>query len=140
TISQSIQEVKEWVKLNQPDRHMLIVKKEDGDLAGTLKLKDLHNSDLPDDNGIESLVDRKKIYIYPESRISFAVEMMDRYHTDLIPVFRADQEPQSIALLTPRLVFAPYRKARNADNHAHRSINLQRSSYRMLVKSKQFYR
>lgn len=139
-INQTIKEVKGWVKMHRPDRHMLIVKDEVGNLAGTLKLKDLHNTDLDEDQSIDSLVDKKIIYIYPESQLSFAVEMMDRYHTDLIPVVQRTEKTQSIGLLTPTLVFAAYRKARYADQQLQRSISLKRSGYRMLVKSKKFYR
>jgi len=140
SLNQSIADVKKWVTLNRPDRHVLIVKDNEGNLAGTLKLKDLRENELDENVSIEALMDKKIIYIYPESQLSFAVEMMDRYHTDLIPVVNRDNKMKSIGLLTPTLVFAAYRKARYADQQLQRPISLKRSGYKMLVKSKQGFK
>jgi len=140
SIDRNIAEVKDWVKLNRPNRHVLIVKDKDGKLAGTLKLNDLGESDLREDECIEKLVDTKKIYVYPESQLSFAVEVMDRYQIELIPVVRRENKTESIGLLTPTLVFAAYRKARHADQQLQRHISLKRSGYKMWVKSKHAFR
>jgi len=140
SIDQSITEVRDWVKENRPNRHVLIVKDKDGTLVGTLKLKDLGESNLKGEESIEKLIDTKKIYIYPESQLSFAVEVMDRYQLDLIPVVRRENKTQSIGLLTPTLVFAAYRKARHADQQLQRHINLKRSGYKMWVRSKHAFK
>jgi len=140
SLNQSIAEVRNWVRENRPDRHVLIVKDTEDKLAGTLKLKDLREDILNETESIERLVNKKIIYIYPESQLSFAVEMMDRYHTDLIPVVEKENKTRSIGLLTPTLVFAAYRKARHADQQLQRHIDLKRSSYRMIVRSKKGFK
>ena len=140
TLNQSIGEVRAWVTENQPDRHVLIVNSPEGNLAGLLKLKDLRGEHLDINSSIEPLVNKKIIYVYPESQLSFAVEMMDRYKTDLIPVVNKQDKTQSIGLLTPTLVFAAYRKSRYADSQLQRPINLRRSGYKILVKGKKGFR
>src|SRR5690606_10961068 len=46
SIHQSINDVRKWVEQNKPDRHMLVVKDENGNLAGLLRLKDLNRENV----------------------------------------------------------------------------------------------
>lgn len=140
TLHQTIGQVREWVRINNPGRQILIVNDSEGKLAGLLKIRDLQFTHLPEDHSIKELINEKIIYVYPESQLSFAVEMMDRYHTDLIPVVNKDDKVHSIGLLTPSLVFAAYRKTRHANEKLQRTISLKRSGYKMLLRSRNTFR
>src|SRR3546814_747216 len=126
--------------LNNPGRQILIVNNEEGKLAGLLKIRELQFTKLPDSHPIKELVNEKIIYVYPESQLSFAVEMMDRYKTDLIPVVNKNDKTHAIGLLTPSLVFAAYRKTRHANEKLQRTINLKRSGYKFLLRSRNTFR
>ncbi|MEO6961705.1 MAG: chloride channel protein [Puia sp.] len=80
-----------------------------------------------------------RYYVYPETRVSMAIDLMDRYKTELMPVVLKENKKQVIGVVNPSLIFAAYRQHRHA-NEDQRSISLKRKGYEMMVKGRQRFR
>ena len=80
-----------------------------------------------------------RYYVYPETGMSLAIDLMDRYKTEIMPVVSRENKKKVIGVINPSLIFAAYRKRRNA-NEDHRSISLKRKGYEMMVKGRQRFR
>jgi len=64
---------------------------------------------------------------------------MDRYKTDIMPVVSKENKKKIIGVIDPSLIFAAYRKYRNA-NEEHRSVSLKRKGYEMMIRGRQRFR
>ena len=80
-----------------------------------------------------------RYYVYPETGMSLAIDLMDRYKTEIMPVVSRENKKKVIGVINPSLIFAAYRKHRNA-NEDERSISLKRKGYEMMVKGRQRFR
>jgi H+/Cl- antiporter ClcA len=79
------------------------------------------------------------VYVYPDSKLSVASALMNRYNTDFLPVVEKGDK-KVIGVLTARLVLAAYGKHRKAGEDYQRAISVKRSGYKMIVKGKQLLR
>jgi hypothetical protein len=80
-----------------------------------------------------------RYYVYPETRMSLAIDLMDRYKTEIMPVVSKENMKKVVGVINPSLIFAAYRKYRNA-NEEQRSISLKRKGYEMMIKGRQRFR
>lgn len=76
------------------------------------------------------------IYVYSDSKLSLASDLMNRYNTDFLPVVEKSSQ-KVIGVLTARLVLAAYGKHRRAGEDYQRAISVKRSGYKLIVKGKQ---
>ncbi len=103
-------------------------------------LQSMHVSEvMNDDLSKFQRTDPMRFYVYPETRMSLAIDLMDRYKTELMPVVSKDNKKQVLGLITPSLIFAAYRKHRHA-NEDQRTISLKRKGYEIMVKGRQRFR
>jgi hypothetical protein len=80
-----------------------------------------------------------RYYVYPETRLGLAIDLMGRYDTELIPVVTRENKKKIVGIINPSLIFAAYRRHRHA-NENQRSISLKRKGYEMMVKGRQRFR
>lgn len=137
-------DIKEWIanssKKDTDPREALAVVDEQENLLGTLTINDILTSHLPDDTNIRALIDKKNIYVYDDSQLSFAVDLMDRFQVDYLPVIYRNNKKKIAGMLTHKDVFAVYRKRSNEENIYNRNIALGHKGYRLIVKGKQLLR
>jgi CIC family chloride channel protein len=110
------------------------------DLLGIVHLKDIEQSILPLDTAIEALIDKKNIYVYDDSQLSFAVDLMDRFKVDNLPVVYRSNKKKVAGILTHKDVFAAYRKRRHEESIYNRNISVRRNGYKLIVKGKQLFK
>src|SRR5207237_815151 len=81
-------DVKDWVSNSsngKPVEAMAVVDT-DEKLLGIVQVDQIMKADLPADTPIEDLVKKQNIYVYNDSKLSFAVDLMDRFQVNYLPV------------------------------------------------------
>lgn len=138
----TIGEIKEWIRevSKQNSVEALAVIDENENLIGTLRLRQIERSALPDNTPISQLIQKQNIYVYNNNLLSFAVDLMDRFNIDYLPVVDRNNKKKVVGILTPKDVFAAYRKRRNEENIYKRNISLRRQGYKLIVKGKQLWK
>jgi H+/Cl- antiporter ClcA len=76
------------------------------------------------------------IYVYPDSKLSLAAALIERYNTDYLPVVEKSDK-KVVGVLTARLILSAYSKKNNGEEDFQRAISVKRSGYKMIVKGKQ---
>jgi CBS domain-containing protein len=137
----SLEEVKQWIKdsgTNPGDAIAVVDQNED--LIGTLKLNEIQQENVPGNTPIADLIKKHRIYVYNDSQLSFAVDVMDRFNVDYLPVVDRKNKRKVIGILTHKDIFNAYRKRRHEEDIYKRTISLRRRSYKLIVKGKQLLR
>jgi len=135
-------DVKEWLQNATDEKSCEALPVVDGDenLVGTVLVKDVLQSDQPADTAIQTLIQKKNIYIYNDSQLSLAVDLMDRFKVSNLPVVDRENKKKVVGMLSYRDVFAAYRKRRNEESNVNRNIFLRRKGYKLIVRGKQILR
>jgi CBS domain-containing protein len=111
---------------------------EDGErrFVGIVSLQQLYQAH--DTDNIASLVLPAKTWIYPESSLDTAIQLMDRYGLEYLPVVQRDNKLKIVGILTASQVFAAYRKRRNAGEQYQQAISVKRRRNRLIVNSRKW--
>ena len=134
----TVAEVKEWARESSNENlpKNLAVVDDNEDLVGIIILRKVLES-KDDDKPVSSLVTEKNIYVYNNSQLSFAVDVMHRFKVNFLPVVDRDNKKKVIGVLTPQNVFAAYRKRNREEDVYQREISLRHRGYRLIVRGKQ---
>lgn len=134
-----LEEVKEWIEENAKEKSIdtIAVVDENNNLIGTVKLNKIREAQLPADTPISALIQKQNIYVYNDSQLSFAVDLMDRFNVDYLPVVNRNDQRKVVGILTHKDIFRAYRKRRKEEDIFKRTISLRRRSYKLIVKGKQ---
>ncbi|GAA4311996.1 chloride channel protein [Compostibacter hankyongensis] len=135
----SIKEAREWIKANasQEESTTLVLVDHDGHLLGVIKRADIFGKQYADDAPVESLIKGNVPYIYEDNELSIAVDIMDKYHTDVLPVVTHDARKQVTGILSHKNIFAAYRKRRDEDALYKQAISLKRQGIRVILRGRQ---
>jgi len=134
----TVEEVREWISHANPNLiEAIAVVDENENLIGTLRLKEIQEQNVPLDTPVAKLIKKQKIYVYNDSQLSFAVDLMDRFNVDYLPVVDRNNKRKIVGILTHKDIFSAYRKRRNEEDIFKRAISLRRRSYKLIVKGKQ---
>jgi len=109
-------------------------------LIGTVQLNQIQQTNLPPDTIIANLISEKNIYVYNNSQLSFAVDVMDRFNVDYLPVVDRNNKKKVVGVLTYKDIFAVYRKRRHEESIHKQNISLKRQGYKLIVRGKQLVR
>jgi H+/Cl- antiporter ClcA len=100
----------------------------------------MHVSDVMSEEAeAHSRTETMRYYVYPETRMSMAIDLMDRYKTESLPVVLKENKKQVIGEVTPSLILSAYRKQRHA-NEEQRTVSLKRKGYEMMVRGRKRFR
>jgi hypothetical protein len=103
-------------------------------------IQSMHVSDvMGEDISNIQIKEPLRYYVYPETGMTLAIDLMDRYKTELMPVVSKENKKKIIGVINPSLIFAAYRKYRYA-NEDQRSISLKRKGYEIMVRGRQRFR
>lgn len=134
----TLDEVKQWIATSETGLNEVIaVVDANEDLIGTIRLDKLQQLTLPADTPVATLIQKQNIYVYNDSQLSFAVDLMDRFSRDYLPVVDRENKKKVVGIITHKNVFAAYRKRRSEENTYKRNISLRRTGYKLIVRGKQ---
>ncbi len=135
----TVAEVKEWAHEtangNLPKN--LAVVDENENLIGIIILRTILERNDNDSTPVSELVTGKNIYVYNNSQLSFAVDVMHRFKVNFLPVVDRGNKKKVIGVLTPQDVFGAYRKRKHEEDIYKREISLRRRGYKLIVRGKQ---
>lgn len=80
------------------------------------------------------------IYVYPESSLSLAMDIMGRYGLSQLVVVNKENKKEIKGLLTAVSIFAAYRKHRMSNLQYQRAISVRRRGYRLILQGKNLFR
>ena len=133
----SLEDVREWMQYNGQNIEAIPVVDENEAMVGIVKLDNIRQSNLPGDTPITAFVQKKNIYVYTDSKLSFAVDLMDRFKLDCLPVVERNNKTKVVGILSYKDVFAAYRHRSSEENIYKRAISLRRQGYKFIVRGKQ---
>lgn len=137
----SILETRQWIKAHLADQEntsFVVVDKEE-QLLGLVKRKDIFAKELDDNSSIKSLINKNNVYIFLDNELSVAVDIMDKYDTDIVPVVSHGKISKIEGVLTHKAIFAAYRKRRNEDEIYQPDYSLKQQGIKIIVRGKQFF-
>lgn len=79
------------------------------------------------------------IYVYPESSLSLAMDIMGRYGLTQLAVVNKENKQEVKGLLTATLIFAAYRRHRMSNLQYQRAISVRRRGYKLILHGKQLF-
>lgn len=137
----TIEDAREWIKKNADDEEKtaFVVVDKDEQLIGIVKRKDIFGKQRENNALISSLIKGNIAYIYPDDELSRAVDMMDLYHNDIVPVVSHGKRKKVVGVLTHKAIFAAYRKRRNEDQIYRQAILLKRRGTRIILRGRQLF-
>jgi H+/Cl- antiporter ClcA len=137
-----LHDAKVWIEESskQDLTEAIAVVDENENLLGIVRIKDILRSTLPGDTEIKKLIDKKNIYVYNDSQLSFAVDLMDRFQIDYLPVVDRSNKMKVVGILTHKDVFAAYRKRRQEESIYRKNISVRTQRNKLIVRGKQLFR
>ena len=142
SVDNTVKEVREWIKDRSSEQALItafIIVDEGQQLKGIVSRKDIFNKEYDDAAPIVELAAPTTHYIYPENRLSLAVDIMSKQALDMLPVI--EHETKKVAgSLTHQEIFTAYSNRRHEQETTGRSISLRYKGARMIVRGKQMMR
>jgi len=134
----TVHDAKEWIKNN--DEAALhtnyVVVDVNEHLVGIVRRKDIFDPQNAPDTPLKELFHRQLFFVQPYDTLGTAVDLMDEYQTDVVPVI--DQASQEvIGLITYRDIVAAYRKRREEESIFRRSIWLKRKGIQIILRGRE---
>lgn len=138
-IDNTIKEAREWIKNNAAEISMgtFIVVHNDGSLAGIISRNDIFNKANGDDTPITALVKKHTPYIYESNRLSIAIDIMDKYETDMLPVTEHGTKKTVLGYISHKQIFAAYRLHRDQTEVVEQAISLKRQGIKIILRGRQ---
>ncbi|RPD39861.1 chloride channel protein [Chitinophaga barathri] len=132
----NISQVKKRVQAADGPQQPLVVEDSERRFAGIVGLHQLFQA--PGEDNIASLVSPQATWVYPESSLDTAVQLMDRHGLEYLPVLQKDNRSRIVGLLTAAQVFAAYNKRRNAAEQHQQAISVKRQRNKLIVSSRKW--
>lgn len=77
------------------------------------------------------------IYVYPESRLGLAIDIMGRYNLTTLPVVNKENKQEVVGMLDAQMIMKAYRENRRDNDQYQRAISIKRRSFKLLLHSRQ---
>jgi CIC family chloride channel protein len=130
--------VKERIKADDPFQSSMIVEDSNGIFIGMITAIQLQ--DVQADKQVSTLIKYTRAYIFEESKMSLAIDLMDRYQVETLPVVNRENKQKVVGILTPSLIFSAYRKHRTAGEKYQKTIFIKRRRNKMILKGRNLFR
>lgn len=137
----TIRDAREWIKKHAAEEEyatFIVVDKQER-LMGLVPRIDIFNKQYDNDTPITSLIREKIAYIYPNNQLSLAVDMMDKFDLDILPVVERDKPTKVIGILSRKIIFSVYHRRRNEEELFKQTISLKRGAIRLIVRGRQLF-
>lgn len=142
SFNNTIGDARKWIKDNVKDEEntaFVVVNKEEA-LMGIVKRKDIFSALNDDQAPIASILMNKIAYIYPYNDLGEAVDLMDKYSTDILPVVRPGMDHKVIGVLTHKNIFMAYHQRRNEDEISKQTFSFKQRGIRIILRGRQLFR
>lgn len=138
----TIGDVRSWIKTNidQEEGTSFIVVNENSELLGIVKRKDIFSKQIKDRASITLLINEEAPFIYPNNELSIAVDIMDRYQTDILPVIKRGGSREVTGVLSHKNIFSAYGKRRDEDKIYKQAIPLEYRKIKVVLRDRHFFR
>lgn len=77
------------------------------------------------------------IYVYPESRLGLAIDIMGRYNISSLPVVNKNNKQEVVGLLTAQMILQGYRENRRGNDAYQRAISIKRRGFKLILQGRQ---
>lgn len=137
----TVKDVREWIKdraTHQGNNTCFIVATEDEQLLGIVNREDIFSKEHPDDAYISQLISADQTFIYPESRLSLAVDLLDKHSSDLLPVINHETK-KLVGSVTHKEIFKAYSMRRKEEVNYDRSYSLKRQSIKIILRGRRLF-
>src|SRR5690606_38777805 len=134
----TVWEAREWVKDKaslQGQATAFVVVGEQQQLLGTVLRKDIFSKEYDNDASILELIGNNKFFIYPDKRLSMAVDLLEKHGADLLPVIEY-QTAKLVGVISHKEVFKAYSLRRDEEFQTKRAISLKREGIKIYLKGK----
>lgn len=141
SVDNTVKEVREWIKSVISSENLdtaFIVADNSGVLKGVVSRESIFNKKFGDSTPISELISSAPHYVFPENRLSLAVDIIARQQLDILPVV-SHTDKKIIGSLSHSEIFGAYSKRRQEHEIANPAISLKYRSARLIVKGKQLY-
>ncbi len=141
SIQNTVKEAREWIKENaahQGQATAFVLVGEHDTLAGTVQRKELFDKKHADDTPLAGLPGIVNAYVYENSRLSLAADLMARHDTDLLPVVSHDMERKVTGALSHKDILKAYSRHRHDGEKYERAISLRRRGIKVILRGRQF--
>jgi CIC family chloride channel protein len=135
-IESTVKQIRQSLARRDNQLQSFIVYDNAGCLAGVLDKSKLHRAHIDENSIIETYTNRQPLYVYPDSKLSLVVELMDRYKVDFIPVVNKSNKKKVTGVVTAPMIFAAYRYHKTIDERYQRAISLRRRGYKLIIYGK----
>jgi CIC family chloride channel protein len=135
-IESTLKQVKQSLARRDNKLQCFIVYDNAGNLSGVIDKNKLHQADIDENSIIATHTNRQPLYVYPDSKLSLVVELMDRYKVDFIPVVNKNNKKKVTGVITAPMIFAAYRYHKTIDERYQRTISLRRRGYKLIIYGK----
>ena len=137
----TVLEAREWIKQHAGEEEFttFIVTDKEEKLLGLVQRLDIFSKQYDNNALIASLIKDRVAYIYPNNQLSLAIDIMDKYDVDVLPVVKRDETHKVIGVISRRGIFSVYHKRRNEDELYKQTISIKQRSMRMIVRGKQLF-
>lgn len=137
SVANTVREAREWVKANAIAAIDFTVVTVDGELCGVIKRTDLFNKSHNDDSPISGLITSQYPFIYEDSKLDTAIDLMVKYGNDTLPVVAKGPQKMVIGTLSHKEIFNAYRKRHHENETYERAISLKRQGIKIILKGKE---
>ena len=137
----TIKETREWIKAHAAEEKYstFIIVNADKNFMGLVQRLDIFGKQFADDSSITSLIKDHVAYIYPNNQLSLAVDLMDKFKVDILPVVSRTDPGKVLGMVSRESIFAIYHQRRNEEELYKQTISLKQRSMRMIVRGRQIF-
>ena len=140
-IENTIKEAREWIKENgarEGQATAFVLVDGEGMLSGTIHRKLIFGKQHSDSTPLTGLINETGPYVYEDSRLSLAIDLMAKYELDMLPVITHGKEQKVISVLSHKEILSAYSKRRHEGETYQRAISLKRRGIKVILRGKQF--
>ncbi len=135
-IESTVKQVKQSLARRDNQLQSFVVYDNAGHLAGVFDKNKLYEAKTDETSTIELFTNRQPLYVYPDSKLSLTVELMDRYQVSFIPVVNKSNKKKVAGIISSSMIFAAYRHHKTIDERYQRAISLKRRGYKLIIYGK----
>jgi Mg/Co/Ni transporter MgtE len=111
----------------------------DESLVGIVQRTDIFSKQYDDNAPISSLIKGRVAYIYPNNQLSLAVDIMDKYNVDVLPVVRRDETHKLMGMISRKMIFSIYHNRRNDEELYKQTFSFKNRGIRMILRGRQMF-
>jgi CIC family chloride channel protein len=133
----TIQEVRDWLKLNNNHDNYFILADEQGNYTGTVKLSDIYKHDLDPKSQIKTIVNSANLSVKNNDNLRKAVETMSEAAVEVLPVLAGNKV---IGVLSYKDIINAYKLYQDENERINLHISLKRQRLKVLSRGREMFK